>query len=622
MRIPIAIVLPLILGLVACGEQPANQSEVAAASALEASQQQEEAQGPTETERLYAFFQDSFDDEMDRLVLYAAFMDGRSGYTGWGDVSDNAYYREPGRIAEEELGTLRGDFDFDELTPQAQVSYLIFEHRNEARMRTAEVADHIYGDEQIGNFWGFMVTVLTTMHPIETLDDAEAYVSRLNDMERALGQRVDSARLDIERGMLAPAYVYPLMLQQIDTILTGAPFEDGEDSVLLSSFRERIESLELDLAAKDRLLSEAVAALEGPVTRGFAELTAIYEEASAQATETHGVWALPDGERYYREQINYQAQTEMTADEIHEFGLAEVARIQGEMRAIIAQLGFEGSIQDFFEHLHTDPENHYPDTDEGRAQLIADAELMTARVLATAPQYFDRLPEADVEVRRVPSFREDGDAKARYFPPSVDGTRPGIYWVNLGDMDKWQKHTLATLSFHEAVPGHHFQSAISWELIGVPDFQRFMGENTAYSEGWGLYAERLAGEMGMHDTLYSEFGRLVYEIWRDVRLVVDTGIHHRRWTHEQALTYMMENTGLPEEEVRAEINRYFVWPGQALAYRLGMERILSLRAEAGEALGDEFDIREFHNVVLGNGAVPMPVLDLMVEQYIQEQLAE
>ena len=407
----------------------------------------------------------------------------------------------------------------------------------------------------------------------------------------------------------------------IENTLAGAPYDDGEDSVMLGSFRERVDALNLDQATKDRLLSDAIAALEGPVARGFAALTAVYEEAQALATENHGVWALPGGERFYQERISNLAQTDLTADEIHEFGLAEIERLQGEMRTIIAQLGFEGSIQDFFEHLRTDPENYYPNSDEGRAELIADAEVMTARVLAAAPQYFDRLPAAEVVVRRVEPYREDNETFARYYPPSEDGTRPGIYWVNLRDMSEWQRHTLATLSFHEAVPGHHFQLATSWELVGVPDFQRFRADN-AYGEGWGLYAERLAGEMGMHETPYSEFGRLVYEIWRDARLVIDTGIHHHRWTREQAVAYMLEITGLPESDVRGEIDRYFVWPGQALGYRLGMERILTLRAEAKEALGDEFDIGEFHSVVLGSGSVPMPVLDVMVEQYIEAEIAE
>ena len=573
----------------------------------------------SEDDRLNIFFAESFEAELMRSPIYLTFL-GRPERLGeWDDFTDAAA-DEVARITLQELDRLHGEFDFDALSPAMQVSYLNFEHRNESRLEADLFRHQGYVDNQMNSITGLAILILTQIHPVSSLETAEAYVSRLVGMETALDQAAQVIRERTDFGTVLPAFAYPLMLEQIAGITSGAPFDNGEESILLSSFRSRLAETDLDEETQTRLIDEASAALEGPVARGFASMAAAHEEAAAQATGDYGVWNLPDGEAFYEERIRNYTHSSMTADDLHQFGLSEVARVHDEMRGIMVELGFEGTLQEFFEHLETDPANFYPNTDEGRQQFLDDAISQTARVTAAAPDYFGRLPQAEMVVQRIEPYREDTAAMASYNSPSPDGTRPGIFWANLRDMAGWPKHGMATTVFHEGSPGHHFHSAIQQELEGIPAFQQF-GGTTAFNEGWALYSERVAREMGAHADLYSEFGQLVAEIFRDARLVVDTGIHSQQWTRTQAFDYMMEATGMPEIEVRTEIDRYFVLPGQALAYRMGMEKILQLREHAQTSLGDDFDIRAFHDVVLGNGAVPMPVLDVLVQNYIDETLA-
>jgi uncharacterized protein (DUF885 family) len=311
----------------------------------------------------------------------------------------------------------------------------------------------------------------------------------------------------------------------------------------------------------------------------------------------------------------------MTADEIHELGLKEVARIRGDMEAIKASVGFEGTLNAFFTMLRDSKDDerfYYPDTDEGRLAYIADATADIERIKAELPNYFGILPKADLIVKRVEAFREQDGAAQHYFPGTPDGTRPGIYYAHLSDMTAMPKRELEVIAYHEGIPGHHMQIAIAQELTGVPQF-RTQANFTAYAEGWGLYSEWLAKEMpGTYDDPYSDFGRLGSEIWRAIRLVIDTGLHSKGWTEEQAVQYFLDNAAITEAQARSEVQRYIVMPGQATAYKIGMIKIQELRAKAESELGDKFDIRGFHDTVLGGGAMPLELLERKVDAWIEE----
>ncbi|GGH02488.1 hypothetical protein GCM10007420_18440 [Glycocaulis albus] len=365
-----------------------------------------------------------------------------------------------------------------------------------------------------------------------------------------------------------------------------------------------------------RLLNEGREALQSwaaPYERLIAVMTAQRESAAAG----DGVWRLPDGEAFYNARLANFTTTNLTAQEIHDLGLANVERIHGEMEAIMEEVGFEGSLQDFFAFMREDPQFYYPNTDEGRQAYLDEATAAIERMNERLPEYFITLPQHALEVRRVEPFREASAGKAFYSRPAADGSRPGIYYANLRDMSDMPIYQLEALAYHEGNPGHHMQLAIMTDLEDIPSFRRF-GGFTAYSEGWGLYTEYLPLEMGFYEDPYSNFGRLAMELWRAARLVVDTGLHYHEWSREEAIEYLVENTPNPRGDATNAIERYIVMPGQATAYMIGMLKILELRERAESELGDDFDIRMFHEVILRDGAVPLAVLEELVDAWIAE----
>jgi uncharacterized protein (DUF885 family) len=403
-------------------------------------------------------------------------------------------------------------------------------------------------------------------------------------------------------------------------MLEGAPFDEtGEDGVLLADFRGKLESLELDTEEKDILLNDAANALSGPFRSGYQELIAELLRLQAKADNNHGVWNLPDGEAYYANRIQNWTTVTRPVGEIHELGLAEVGRIRAEMQQIMDEVGFEGDLAAFFEYVRSSPENYYENTDAGREEYIREATALIEGIYDIADDYFNVLPKAPLEVRRVEPWREDGASTAFYNRPSPDGSRPGIYYINQKNMNAVQKHIMNSLAYHEGAPGHHFQIAIQQELQGIPKFRLF-GGYSAYSEGWALYSERLAYEAGLYEGMpMRNFGRLAEEMKRAVRLVVDTGMHAKQWPLEQSIEYMTANTPMAPADIERQIKRYYVLPGQALSYKIGMMTILQLRERAQEQLGEDYDIREFHDAVLKNGAVPMQVLEEVIDAYIQSK---
>ena len=461
------------------------------------------------------------------------------------------------------------------------------------------------------NFPSFM----ESSHQVHDVGDAEDYVTRLTLVRTKFEQILEGLRHREKLGILPPQFVVTKVLEE----MRGFVATPAEEGILMTALLSKMEEAKLPAADQERIAKEARAAIESTVYPAYGLFIDYYEALDAKVSENHGVWALPQGDELYKLAIEFFTTTDYTADFIHNFGVSEVARLQGEILTILQAEGWDttAGFKAAIDQLAASDEFYYSDTVEGREQILDDYQAMIDEISAGLEQWFDVVPEALVEVQRVPEFKEKTSPGAYYNPPALDGSRPGVFYANLYDIKATPKFGMRTLAYHEAVPGHHFQLAIQQQQKDLPFFRRMI-PFTAYAEGWALYAEQLAWEAGFQSDPYDNIGRLQGELFRGVRLVVDTGIHAKRWNREQAIEYMLENTGMAESDVVAEIERYFVMPGQALAYKVGMTKILELRTKAQEALGDEFDIRRFHNVVLTNGSVPLTILERLVDEYIAD----
>jgi len=564
---------------------------------------------------------DFFEEVFRREVALSPITQSRLGYKTdmldqWDDFSDEAAAARVDR-ARGDLERLSADYDYDTLGPVDQLSYDLFRFNNERLIANHEFRRQAYVVDQFNGQLTGLITVLSNNHPIESREDAEDYIARIEGLEGVLLEFVEKLEDRAEFGVIPPAFAFPAVITDATSIASGAPIDDSpRDNTVFVDFREKVEALGLDPADEDELLLEASAALKGPFARGFGKLLNEVKRQQALATGNRGVWALPDGEDYYRNRIRHHTALELTPDEIHQIGLDEIARLHGEMREIMAEVEFDGDLNAFFDFIRDDPNNYYEDSDAGREQFLEEARQQIDEIYEVVGNYFNRLPEADLVVRRVEPWRENSTSIAFYNRPSADGSRPGIYYANLADMKSVQKYVFTAITYHESAPGHHFQIALAQELEGVPNFRKQAGYG-AFTEGWALYAEQLAREMGFYENPYDNFGRLQNELWRAVRLVLDTGIHAKQWTREQAIDYFRETTPLSEGDIVTEVERFFVNPGQALGYKLGMMKILELRGLAERELGERYDIRDFHDAVIGAGSLPLPLLERRVERYIE-----
>jgi len=457
-------------------------------------------------------------------------------------------------------------------------------------------------------------------HFVESERDARDYIARIGQFGTRFDQVIEGLEKRESLGILPPRFtVEKVLLQMRDFIAMPA----GEH-MLVTSFDEKLAKIpadSLDQPTRDALRAELVAAVAAVVYPAYQRLIAYHERLLPKANSNDGAWRLPDGEAYYAWRIRNQTTTDMSADEIHRIGVAEVERIAAEMDAILVAEGLtEGSIGERVQQIAKREDQLYPDSEEGRAQILADYQTIIDEVSAGLGDWFGRMPKSGVEVRRVPEFSQKTAPGAYYQGPSLDGKRPGVFYANLRNVGEIPRFGMRTLAYHEAVPGHHFQIALAQELEGLPMFRRFV-PFTVYSEGWALYSEQVAWEAGFQSDPLDNLGRLQAEMFRAVRLVVDTGMHSQRWSREQAIEYMLGYTGMGNDEVIAEIERYLINPGQALAYKVGMLKILQLRDKARAALGDRFDIRAFHDAVLDSGAVPMFILERIIDDWIAQQQA-
>jgi len=588
----------------------------AAEAAVEAAEQ-------TEDQRLSAFFEELFQRNLANSPLFQAQLGMKTErYGEWDDFSDAESIRQH-EETKGDLARLHAEFDTDELSEQSRISYRIFEFLQKRSIADHKYRFHGYAFSTMNNPVTFPVTFMQNIHRVDNVSDAEAYISRLNGLEKIGEQLIEGVDMAVERGIVPTSYSFDPVIEDANNLLKGAPFDDSsEDSAILGDFRGKVDALDIEDAKKARLMGEAAAALEGSFRTTINNFITKVESLRDQSHGPNGVWKLPDGKKYYENRVAFwTTESDLTAKQIHKTGLAEVKRIRGEMEAIMREVDFDGTLPEFFTFLRTDPSNFYPDTEEGQQAYLDQSKAYIDSIYADVDQYFNILPKAPLEVRKVEAWREETAPIAFYNRPTPDGSRPGIYYVNLKDMTTKQKHEMETIAYHEGAPGHHFQIAIQQELEGVPTFQKFAFFG-AYTEGWGLYSERLAKEQGRFTDPMQDFGRLQNEMLRAARLVVDTGAHSKKWSREKMIKYMLDNNPMTEEDATKEVERYIDIPGQALSYKIGMIKILKLRDKAKTELGDAFDIRDFHDVVLKNGAVALPILEELVDGYIAARKAD
>lgn len=611
----LVIALLASTALVAC--EPASNTNSNEAASVTAEQVTEE------TARLNAWFEEQFEAEVAFSPIQQTFLGRKTNNDKIGDFSNEEQDKQLAwKLAS--IEEMKTKFDYAKLTDDAKMSYDIWAYQGETAAAADKYRKNAYIFEQMQAVHSFFPQLLIAFHRVEEASDLEAYVSRISAIAVGLDQLIVLSKENAAHGVHPPKFAFESVINESRKIITGAPFDDGADSDIWKDVKAKIEAQKeagnLDDAKAAELQEAARTALVNDWKPAYERLIAWQEEDIVNASaDAKGVGVLPDGMAFYNERLANQTTTSMTADEIHELGLAEVARIRAEMEAIKDKVGFEGDLAAFFTELRDNKENldyYFPNTDEGRQGYIDAATAAIDAMKEKLPAYFGLLPKADLVVKRVEPFREQDGAAQHYFPSTPDGSRPGVYYAHLSDMKAMPKRELEVIAYHEGLPGHHMQIAIQQELEGVPTF-RTQANFTAYAEGWGLYSEILAKEMeGTYTDPYSDFGRLGSEIWRAIRLVVDTGLHAKGWTEDQAVEFFMANSAAPEAQARSEVRRYLVLPGQATSYKIGMIKIQELRKKAETALGDKFDIRGFHDTVLGGGALPLSVLEQRVDQWI------
>ena len=526
-------------------------------------------------------------------------------------------------------------YDFESQSPENQLNTKILSWFLGKQVEGEQFFYYDYPVNQMFGAQSNLPSMMESSHKLEDKSDVEAYISRLSKFDTKFDQIIEGLEIRESRGITPPKFVIERVLNEMRGF-TGIKKEDGieveienqdpvKKNILFVNLASKINEIEeLSDKEKEAFKLEAEEVIRTTVFGAYGKLIAYFESLESKATTDDGVWKFENGDAFYQYQLEQNTTTNYTAEQVHQIGLSEVGRIKNEMWAILEGEGYADTtktIGEIVQAINKEDRFLYQNNDEGRKQVIARYEEIIDNISNNLEDAFDIRPKAELEVKRVPEFKEEGSAGAYYQGPPMDKSRGGIFYANLRDVSETVKFGMKTLAYHEGVPGHHFQIAIQSELEDVPIFRTF-GLFTAYTEGWALYSERLAWELGFYENdPFGNLGRLQAEMFRAVRLVVDNGIHHKRWTREEAIEYMIANTGMTTGEVVTEIERYIVMPGQACAYKIGMMKILELREKAKEALGSQFDLKQFHNVVLKNGAVPLDILEELIDAYVAEQIS-
>lgn len=580
------------------------------------------------TEAEIKTYSEKFNNTLDSIYeVYVEMSPVRQTYLGikdrqdeWGISNDSmtqVYYD----MTVNDIAFIKNNFDPTKMDKQSALTYRMWLNDKQKGIDNHKWRYHNYPVNQMFGSHTWFPTFLMNVHQITNEADARAWIARVNKMDVKIDELIYNLEVRTEKGILAPKFVYPYVINDCENLIQGFPF-DNSDAInpLLADFSKDVNALDsLNEDTKKELITAAENVLIEKFQPSYWRLIEVVKNIETQATEEDGVWKLPNGEAFYKVALERTTTTQMTADEIYEIGMAEVDRIHIEMEKIAEQVGFEGDLYDFFEFMKTDEQFFYPDTEEGKqAYLDKNIELIDA-ITKRLDELFITKPKAALEVRAVEAFREKSAGIAFYNSAAPDGSRPGYYYVNLSDMKAMPKYEMEALSFHEAIPGHHMQISIAQELENLPKFRTMEAGYTSYSEGWGLYSEYIPKEYGFYTDPYSDFGRLSMELWRACRLVVDAGIHSKKWTRQEGIDFYVENTPAGEPECIKMVERHIVMPSQATAYKIGQLKILELRNESREKLGDKFDIREFHDVVLTNGPVPLNILEELVNEWVESK---
>ncbi len=539
-------------------------------------------------------------------------------------LSDRSDAAAAKRLAwrKQSVAEMKRRFDPKKLGDDARTSFEMWE----LELTRAEEANRWRGHSYVfgrGGPHANLPNFLINAHRVDSPADMQAYVSRVAAIGPALEVQLERAKRSAAAGVRAPRFAYEQSLDEVRRLMTGAPFAGEGETALFADAKAKIGKLktggkidEAQAAAFEKAVADAMTAKMKPAYDRLAVWLAA--DVANTSPDPKGAVSLPDGVAYYNAMLRQQTTTDMTADEIHALGLAEVKRIRGEMETLKAQIGFKGTLEEFFVFMRTDDRFYVSNDDAGRAKYLKMSEDYLAAMKSELPKYFNRIPRSNLIVKRVESFREEPGGAAHYSSGAPDGSRPGVFYVHLSDIRATPIYEIEGTSYHEGWPGHHMQISLAQEMTGVPVFRTQTGYG-AYVEGWGLYVELLAKEAGFYKEPYSDFGRLGREIWRAIRLVVDTGIHAKGWSEAQALEFYTANSPQPVGKIRSEIRRYFVNPGQATSYKVGMVKILALRAKARQSLGDRFDLKGFHDTVLSAGALPLSVLEARVDRWVADR---
>ena len=555
------------------------------------------------------------------------------------DISDAKKHEKFSKLKEDYETLL--SYDFEKQTSENKLNTKILKYWceigdeiNGVGVRGESFQYHNYPVNQMGGIQNSLPNLLVNSHLLNDESDIEAYISRLSKFDIKFSQLIEGLKIRESKGVVPPKFINTIVLNGMKKFIglekdnfTQAQVDNVSavlSNILYTNFENKINTI--DNLSEDKKLdykNQVAETIERIVFPAYNKLIDYTEELNKKASNYAGVWKLPNGDAYYRYQLKRQTTTDLEPEEVHQIGLLEVARIKSEMQNILLAEGYADStmtISEIIQNINKEERFVYSNNDEGREMIIKDYTQILNEIKHGLGEAFNIQPKADLEVKRIPKFKEDASNGAYYTRPAMDGSRGGTFYANLRNVHETVKFGMKTLAYHEGIPGHHFQLALQSELQGLPTFRTTI-PFTAYTEGWALYAEYLAWELGFYENdPFGNLGRLQAEMFRAARLVVDTGIHYKKWTREEAIDYMVLNTGMITTKVATEIERYIVMPGQACAYKIGMLKILELRERAKKKLGNQFDLKEFHNVVLKNGAIPLDVLEEIIDVYINNTL--
>ena len=571
-----------------------------------------------EVKKARQFFESVFQDTVLESPEFQASLGYKSNYDKWDDITWQAS-RQRAYRAKDDLAYLEKNIDFDKLDESSKISYRLMVKRLQRTIDNDNFIFHNYLITHRGGKHSSIPSFLINYHRIDEEQDVKDYISRLRNVEPLMDDLILQLKLRQDVKKVAPAFVFPQAIKTSENIISGYPFEEtNKQNVIYEDFMKKLNALEMSDAMKLRYQSEMEAVLVTIVNYSYRKLIDFLKEQQKLADNNHGVWKFEDGAEYYQHTLDGYTTLGLTAEEIHAIGLSEVERIHGEIYEIMEKVNFEGTLQEFFNFMREDDQFYYPEGPKGRQMYLDQVQVVVDTLSNRIEELFYGLPSIPLQVKAVEAYREASAGIAFYQRGQADGSRPGTYYANLYRMRDMPIYKLENLAYHEAIPGHHMQISIQLEVEDMPSFRKY-GGYSVFAEGWALYSETLPKEIGLYKDPYSDFGRLSGELWRACRLVVDTGVHHYKWTREEGIDYYMNNTANPEGDCIGMVERHIVWPGQAVSYKIGMIKVQELRAYAEKELGNKFSLQGFHDVVLKNGSVTMDILEDIVYSWVDSQ---